>query len=173
MDLIPHAWLSESSELIHRFLDTDGGTRCYNCYQALLLSPKQKRDFKNDEKSPDHKLPVLTASSLGIQNTLLVSPKPVFTVPPWPHLESQEGYGFSTVDHLVLAKTLTHFNICSSGIMKVEADWPGTLRNDEAGRITYRTKDREKLDEWDERELQWLESFLRVINWMEAQGLRA
>ena len=33
--------------------------------------------------------------------------------------------------------------------------------------------DQEESDEWDEREFQWLESFLYVITWMEAQGLRA
>lgn len=27
-------------------------------------------------------------------------------------------------------------------------------------------------EEWDEREFIWLESFLRVVKWMEAQGLR-
>ena len=28
------------------------------------------------------------------------------------------------------------------------------------------------MDEWDEREIQWLESFLRCVKWMEDQGLR-
>ena len=107
----------------------------------------------------------------------MVSPKPVFTVPPWPHLQSLVGYGFSEIDHRVLAKTLTHFNVHLSNTWKVDMQWDidagGTLKDDQAGRITGRTGDQDKFDEWDEREFQWLESFLTVISWMEAQGLRA
>lgn len=131
---------------------------------------------------------MLTASSLGFPNTLVISPKPVFTVPPWRHLESLEGYGFFNVAHEDLAETLTRFNIPSGSNMEKIIDWKSNARvllewikfdprgkstNRPAGRITGQMRQQENLDEWDEREIEWLESFLKVIAWMEAQGLRA
>lgn len=163
--------------MINRSLDTCPGTMCYKCYQTLLRVLKRTRD--PDKTSLSHGSPSLTATSLGFEHTLVVHPKPIFTVPPWRHLRSREGYGFVDIDQQALVKTLTHFNIPPRSISRMkfieEADARGTktLRDYLAGRITRRAGDPHEPDEWDEREFQWLESFLRVIKWMEAQGLRA
>lgn len=154
--------------LIERSVDTNHSTICYNCYRTLLRLPEWTRNSKSDDKTPSPKFPVLTADSLGFQDTLLLSPKPVFTVPPWPHLQQLEGYGFFEVDNPSLAKRLTQLNIPVSSTMKAELDIGGIFRNYRAGRIVHGPGHQEKFDEWDESEFQWLESFLRVIKWIEA-----
>ena len=172
--------------MIDRCLGIHYLTICYNCYQALRV-PTRTQNSKHDNESLGHKSPVLTASSLGFPDTLVISPKPVFTVPPWRHLQSLEGYGSFDVVPGDLAETLTRFNIPFPSNREIELVLENDTRitgrlgkhpqgvstNHQAGRITRRTGRQENLDQWDEREIEWLESFLKVITWMEAQGLRA
>ena len=87
-------------------------------------------------------------------------------------MKSQEGYPDLTIDHASLVKSLTQFDIPLSSFREIQTDPQGISKYYHAGRIEDVNCYAGFIDEWIEREFEWLESFLKVIKWMEAQGLR-